>query len=209
MTTVAIFGISGRTGQALTSDARARGWAVRSFGRISSVAPMGASMIHGAFTEPGRVQEVVQGADAVCCVFGPRSPHTEVFCAEATRAVITAMQATRCRRLLCVTGAMVGEARSRSRTLSWMAAAFRWRQPATARDRAEQEAAVAGSTLDWTIIKPPRLTDAGPTGRVAAAPDLPVGLLSSISRPDLAHYMLDAVGDRTLIHQRVIVKNRS
>ncbi len=207
MTTVAIFGISGRTGQALAAGARARGWSVRSFGRISTASPMGAVMIHGVFEDAVRVQEVVRDADAVCCVFGPRRPYTDIFCASATRAVIAAMTATGRRRLLCVTGAMVGHVPSRSRAMSGLVAFVHWSRPQMLRDRMEQEDAVVGSALDWTVVKPPRLTDGNPTGQVAAGPDVPVGLFSSISRADLGAFMLDAVGDPAFVRQRVIVKN--
>lgn len=208
MTAIAIFGISGRTGQALTSDGRARGWTVRGFGRISSVAPVGASVISGAFSETERLREVVRGADAVYCVFGPRTAHRDVFCATATRAVIDAMEAMACRRLLCLTGAMIGPLASRSLAMSWMAAAFTRRHPALAGDREDQEAAVMASGLEWTVVKPPRLTDGGPRGAVMAGPDVPVGLLSSISRADLARYLLDAATDPSVVHQRVVVKHR-
>jgi len=208
MTAIAIFGISGRTGQALTSDGRARGWTVRGFGRISSVAPVGASMISGGFSETERLREVVRGADAVYCVFGPRPPYRDVFCGAATRAVIDAMQATECRRLLCLTGAMIGSLSSRSAPMSWMAAVFARRHPAMAADRVDQEAAILASDLEWTIVKPPRLTDAGPRGAVMAGPALRVGLLSSISRTDLARYLLDVAADPSAVRQRVVVKNR-
>lgn len=208
MTTVAIFGISGRTGQALAAGARARGWALRSFGRISSLSPMGAVMIHGAFEDAVRVQEVVRDTDAAFCVFGARPPYTDIFCASATRAVIAAMTATGRRRLLCVTGAMLGDVPSRSRAMSGLAALEHWSRPHVVRDRMEQEDAVVGSALDWTVVKPPRLTEGNPTGRVAAGPDVRVGLFSSLSRADLAAFMLDAVGDPAFVRQRVIVKNR-
>jgi putative NADH-flavin reductase len=209
MTTVAIFGVSGRTGQALAAGARARGWAVRGFGRISSVVPVGTVMIHGVYDDAVRVREVVRGADAVCCVFGPRPSSADIFCAAATRAVIAAMADTGCLRLLCVTGAMVGDAPSRSLLMSWMVGIHRWWRPQAARDRVEQEDAVTGSMLDWTLIKPPRLTEGGPTARIAAGPDVPVGILSSISRADLATFLLDAIADPAHLHQRVIVKQRS
>jgi putative NADH-flavin reductase len=209
MTAIAIFGVSGRTGQALVTGARARGWSVRGFGRISSEAPVGTIMIHGGFGDVERLREVVRGADAVCCLLGPRPPYTDAFCAAATGAIIAAMTAADRRRLLCVTGAMVGDVPSRSPPMTWVAALLRWRRPAMVRDRAEQEAVVAGSALDWTLIKPPRLTDARPTGRIAAGPDVPVGLLSSISRADLAAFTLDAISDPTLVRERVIVKQGS
>jgi putative NADH-flavin reductase len=209
MTTVAIFGVSGRAGHALTAAARARGWSVRSFCRISSVAPTGTAVIHGDFHEPERVRLVVEGARAVCCVVGPRTPYRDVFCALATRAIVGAMEAAGCRRLLCVTGAMIGDVPTRSRPMSWMRAWFGWRRPAVARDREEQETIVAASTLDWTIVKPPRLTEAEPCGRTAAGPELRVGLRSSISRADLATFLLDEIADPRFVHQRVIIHGGS
>lgn len=209
MTTVAIFGVSGRTGSALCAAASTRGWAVRGLCRISGIAPTDAAVIHGGFQDSARVRQVVQGTDAVCCVIGPRPPYVDVFCAAATRAIMDAMVAAGCRRLLCVTGAMIGDVPTLSRPMSWLRAWFRWRRPAVARDREDQESAVAASPLDWTIIKPPRLTDAGPCGRTVAGPALPVGLRSSVCRADLASFLLDEVAGPRFVRQRVIVQRGS
>lgn len=207
MPTIAVFGISGRLGQALAAEARARRWGVRSFSRISSVVPVGTAAIHGRFEDDGRVREVVRATDGVCCVFGPRSPFRDVFCAAATRTVLAAMEHQGIGRLLCVTGAMVGDTPSRSRAMGWMAAWFRRRRPAVAADRAEQERLVAASPLDWTILKPPRLTEADATGRVVAGEAVPVGLLSSLTRADLARFMLDEIAAPRHRHARIVVRN--
>jgi putative NADH-flavin reductase len=209
MTTVAIFGVSGRTGHALTAAARARRWPVQGLCRISSIAPTGTVVIHGEFHEPERVRQVVEGADAVCCVVGAHAPHRDAFCAAATRAIVAAMETAGCRRLLCVTGAMIGDVPTRSRPMAWMRTWFARRRPAVARDREEQEAVVAESALDWTVVKPPRLTEAAPAGRIAAGPDLAVGLRSSISRADLATFLLDEIAHPRFVRQRVIVLRRS
>jgi putative NADH-flavin reductase len=140
-------------------------------------------------------------------VFGPRPPFTDVFCAAATRAVIEAMHDLGCARLLCLTGAMVGSVPSRSRPMEWAAALFRKRYPAIARDREEQEAVAMQSGLSWTVIKPPRLTTDAATGRIAAAPDLRVGLLSHLSRADLAELMLEEIERPRFTGQRILVRN--
>ncbi|MDH4045926.1 MAG: NAD(P)H-binding protein [Gemmatimonadota bacterium] len=206
MTAVAIFGVSGRTGGALTAAARARGWTIRSYARISSVAPSGVAVISGTFGDVAQIVPVVECVDAVCCVYGPRAPYVDVFCAAATRAVIAAMQRTPCHRLLCVTGAMIGDVPTRSRPMAWARSWFRWRRPAVAQDRDEQEAIVMASDLDWTIVMPPRLTEAGPSGRVLAGPDLPVGLRSAVSRADLAAFMLDEIATPRFVRERIIVQ---
>ena len=58
---------------------------------------------------------------------------------------------------------------------------------------------------DWTIAKPPRLTDAPLSGRVRADPALRVGLLSCISRSDLAAFLLGEVAVTRHLQQRVYV----
>jgi putative NADH-flavin reductase len=57
-------------------------------------------------------------------------------------------------------------------------------------DLAAMEDLLRDGTLDWTAIRPPRLTDGPLTGtyRTAIGRNLPHGL--TISRPDVAHLML-------------------
>ena len=62
------------------------------------------------------------------------------------------------------------------------------------------------SGLDWTIVKPPRLTNSSQQERDVAGPNLPVGLLSSVSRAALATFMLDEVVHPRFMNQRVVVR---
>jgi putative NADH-flavin reductase len=207
--TIAVFGITGRTGLALAEAARARGLAVQGMTRGGQ--PLAelpdVQLVRGTFADADRVAETVVGADAVCCVIGPRPSSREAFCAAATAAVIVGMRAAGCRRLLCLTGAMIGSAPgNRSRPMQWMARSFAQHAPDLARDREEQERIVAASGLDWTIVKPPRLTEGSASGRVCAGTDLRLGLLSRISRADLAAFMLDEIDGRAYVRQRVFVR---
>lgn len=206
--TLAVFGVTGLTGQALARIALARGWAVRGFARSESRAPaasVGLTVVRGDFSDPERVAEVVAGAEAACCVLGPRAPYTEAFCAPATRTIIQAMREVGPRRLVCQTGAMVGSG-NRTLAFEWLARTFARRNPAAAGDRVEQERLVQGSGLDWTIVKPPRLTN-GPAGRgLSAGPALRVGLLSSVSRAAVATFMLDIIDTAQYSGARVFVR---
>lgn len=208
MTSIAIFGISGHLGQALASAARDRHWAVRGFGRIASATPLGAAMVRGSYADAPRVAEALTGTDAVCCVYGPRRPYTDAFCAAATAAVIAAARARGVTRLLCVTGAMIGDLTGRSRPMTWAARRFQARRPAVAADREAQETLVMQSALAWTVLKPPRLTSGPETGNIVAGPDLAVGLLSSLSRADLAAFMLDAIARDQHVGARLVVRAR-
>ncbi len=205
---LAVFGLSGRTGQALAQAAQSRGWSVRGFARPGSQLPpqLQTSTIRGTFADAEALNDVVAGTDAVCCVLGPRPPYTDVFCAAATDAIVQAMKRTGCNRFLCQTGAMIGpDAGNRSRPMHWMAQAFARRQPEGARDRLRQEEIVQASSLRWTLVKPPRLTDGRARHGVRAGPGQHVGLLSRISRADLAEFLIAEIEGQRFVRQRVYV----
>jgi putative NADH-flavin reductase len=63
-------------------------------------------------------------------------------------------------------------------------------------DSAEMERIVKATRLDWTIVRPPRLTNGARTEHYGVADDhLPIGAgrNATISRADVAHFMLNEV----------------
>ena len=209
---VAVFGGSGRTGSAFVAGACARDWTVVAHvRRASSWRPPGAvRMVRGDLDDATIVDETLAGADAVLCLLGPRAPYAEAFCAMATAAILAGMARRGVPRLLCLTGAMIGHLPG---NVSWplrlMAALFRRQRPAVARDRALQEALVRATSITWTLVKPPRLTDGPPTGRHAAGPALGVSLLDRIAREDLARFLLTETAAPRFERHAVYVKHGS
>jgi putative NADH-flavin reductase len=207
---LAVFGASGRVGAAVLSLAKFRGWSVRALVRPSSECKedAGVELIRGSLESPTDVLMTLRGAQAVLCLYGPRSAQSKPFCAQATLQIITGMQAIGPRRLLCLTGAMVGTLPSNvSLALRVMAAAYRTWCPELAADASEQEHIVIDSQLDWTLVKPPRLTKSPPTQLIRSGPTLHVGLLSRICRGDLATFMLNEARDSQHLQERVYVCN--
>lgn len=208
MTELAVFGASGRTGRRVVDLALSRGFGVRALVRAAAAfeARPGVAVLRGTLEEASDVAGTLSGTVAACCVFGPRTTSATPFCARGTAQVVSAMKAAGVRRLVCSTGAMVGELLPNvSRPMQFMARLYRRQVPHLAVDAAEQERMVMESGLDWVLVKPPRLTEGPATGRVIAGPALRVGLRSHISRADLAAFLLD---EMTLAHhsqQRVYV----
>ncbi len=204
---ISVFGASGRAGRAFITAASAAGISLRLHYRSApeDEAPPLATVIVGALTDPTAVREVLRGASAVVVLFGPRPKARHVFTAKATKAIIEGMQAQGQRRLLCLTGAMIGDSAANlsipMRTLEF--AIRRIGDEEQADDRAAQERVVRSSKLDWTLIKPPRLTDSTEATRVRAATDLTVGLRSRISRASLAAFLLDEIHEKRHIQQSV------
>lgn len=194
MKTIVIFGASGQTGQAVTAAAQAQGIAARTFDKRNPT------------TED--LRQAVRGADGVVIVFGPRPPYTDIFCAEATKNILRAMEAEGIRRLICQTGAMIGDyPYNRSFIFGKFSEKFRTSRPAGYADRVGQEEAIKHSPLEWTLIKPPRLTAGENDAEVRAGEHIKVGLLSSVSRKSLARFMIGELRLPRHLRQAVFIKN--
>ena len=70
-------------------------------------------------------------------------------------------------------------------------------------DLAAMEDVVRGSGLDWTIARPPKLTDKPLTGTYRTAIDQNIRGGWSIGRADVAHLMLALVDDERSVHHVV------
>lgn len=194
METIAVFGASGRTGQQVILAALARGYAVRAICRPTSTMSILHSNLlrmNGSLLDPLFVRQAIQGVSAVVIALGPHMSRKEVFLASATRAIVQAMQHKDVKRLICVTGTLIGEfPRRRSWFVRWMQTRFRKSRPQMYRDREEQEALIQQTDLAWTIVKPPRLTTGNRTGRYQTGLDLEVSAFSKLSRADLADFIV-------------------
>jgi putative NADH-flavin reductase len=207
---ISVFGASGRSGRAFIAAASAAGHALRLHYRSApeDEAPPLSTVVVGALTDPTAVREVLRGAEAVVVLFGPRPKARHVFTAKSTKAIIDGMQAQGQTRLLVLTGAMIGDSAGNisipMRTLEF--AIRRIGDDEQSDDRAAQERVVRGSKLDWTLVKPPRLTESSEVTPTRAATDLAVGLRSRMSRASLAAFLLQEIHDRRYIQQAVYVE---
>lgn len=193
--TVAIFGGSGATGKVLIYQALIRGIKVRALVRNASSMGIKSGLvevIEGSLSNADHVDFCLKGCDAAICVFGHRPPYTDIFCEAATRTIVESMQKLGVKRLVCQTGGMIGDyPGNRTLPFRFMVDMFNRSRPLVANDRKGQEYAVKQSGLDWTIVKPSRLTNGKANGKWRAGPDVRVSLLSSIARNDLADFLIE------------------
>ena len=209
---VSVFGASGRTGRAFVSAASAADTPLRLHYRSApeDVAPDRSTVVVGALKDPTVVREVLRGTDTVVILFGPRpSARDSIFCAKATRAILDGMRTQTPKRVLCVTGAMVGTL-SQHLSLRLKVAALWQRRTGNEEltdDRAEQERMLRSSRMEWTIVKPPTLTDASAAEPYVAASDLKVGPDSQISRVTLAHCLMTELQERRFVQKDMYVRS--
>lgn len=205
---VAVFGGSGATGRVVTGRLLADGWQVRALCRsASSLEPkQGLTVIEGQLQDTEAITGTVKGCVAVLILFGPRPPYSDIFCADATAAIVAAMQEHGVQRLICQSGGMIGDyPHNRTWTMQRMTAVFNRRFPALAADRSRQERVVIESSLEWTILKPPRLTDSAASDIICGT-DIRVGMLSSVSRTDIANWIAKELKEANHLRKILFVR---
>lgn len=211
MKTIAIFGASGATGQILVRQALNRGWQVNALCRHRSALEGKDKklLVYEGNITPEACKQVINDADSVICALGQRPKAMQPFCADATTIILQAMKECGVQRFICITGAMVGDRNEQSRSwfIQQMVKAFRKKMPQIAEDRVAQEKITATSSVKWTIVKPPRLSDSTIPKKVIAAESLPVTAFSSISRSNLAAYILSILDDSSTIEKLLVVRS--
>ena len=173
-----------------------------------------------AAADPAALEPAVASADAVLSGLGPRSAAETGVASQGTRTIVQATQATGVRRMVVVSAAPISTVPSPGRPkpprhdpgdgvlmrnlLSPSTKAL-FRKPYA--DLALMEDILRRSGLDWTVVRPPRLTDKPLTGsyRTAYGQNLRRGLL--VSRADVAHLMLRVLEQPDTIKQAIGIAN--
>jgi putative NADH-flavin reductase len=159
-----------------------------------------------AAPDPATLESAVKGADAVLSGLGARSSSDIGVAWRGTRAIVQAMKAADVRRIVVVSAAPIGTVPSPGRpnppkhdpgdgffVRNLLGPLIKAALRKHFADLAMMEDVLRDSGLDWTVVRPPRLTDGPVTGayRTAYGQNLLRGLL--ISRADVADFMLRAL----------------
>ena len=212
-----IFAATGGIGRQLLEQAVAAGHdvtaVVRSPEKLSGQ-PVRVVQDDLAAPDPAALESAVSGADAVLSGLGPRSNADAGIAARGTAAIVAAMQATHVRRIVVVSAAPVGTVPSPGRPrpprhdpgdgffmrhlFSHVAGALFGK---VYTDLAQMEDVLRDSGLDWTVVRPPRLSSKPGTGhyRTAYGQNVRGGWI--VPRADVAQLMLRAVGQPETIKQ--------
>ncbi|SDD65567.1 NAD(P)-dependent oxidoreductase [Actinokineospora iranica] len=168
--------------------------------------------------DPAMLEAAVTGADAVLSGLGQRvnSKTDAGIATTGTRAIIEAMVATDVRRILVVSAAPLSTIPSPARpdapkhdpaegflTRHVLTPAIKAVLRKRYHDLALMEDLLLDSGLQWTVVRPPRLTDKPTTGNYRTAYGHNLHRGDTISRADVAHYMLDAINRPETIGQAV------
>ena len=187
-----ILGATGGIGKQLVDQALERHHQVTAF--VRSPEKLGArrdglTVIQGDVRNQDSMSAALRGHDAMLSTLGPPGPSRNTITSDSARTTVAAMQTAGVHRLLIVgVAALFPDIGMFGRMLRNTLLRN------VANDSAEMERIVKATSLDWMIIRPPRLTNGPRTEHYGVAVDhLPNGAggNATVSRADVAHFMLD------------------
>jgi putative NADH-flavin reductase len=188
---MALFGATGRTGGLVMERALSAGHQVTVLVRDPSKlrrSQSGLRIIRGDARQASEVADTVQGVDAVISALGSGGDTLTLF----GRNAIAAMERTGVRRIVSLVGASIivpGDVPSIGMTM--LRLITRTVGGSMLKDGEIHVRELAASNLDYTLVRPPRLTDRTASGRIQHNLRLNLGPASSISRADLAAFLLE------------------
>jgi putative NADH-flavin reductase len=191
---VAVLGASGAVGRRVVERLLARGHAVsaqsRSAGRLGFLEGRGAAHVFDPRGSEGYAA-FLKKADAALFALGTDARGKTTLFSEATGALLVAMAAAGVPRLVAITGVGAGETRGHGGFLyDRVIFPLFTRQRYADKDR--QEAMIAQSGLDWTIVRPAPFSDTRRPGALTVLTDIPRDAkLTAITRDEVADFVVD------------------
>jgi putative NADH-flavin reductase len=161
---------------------------------------------HGDLLDSAELEQAIKGHDAVLSGFGPRVPVSQAD-ADLLRRFAIALSSAMPRAGV---GRVVIESVAFLFRDSIVPPAYLFGRlffPRTVADASAMERVFTESKLNWTMVRPPELTDKPYTGKYRVREGHLPRFGFTISRADVADFMIKAVENRSLIGQIVGICN--
>ena len=212
MAHILIIGASRGTGLETVRKALADGHRVRALARSATTIPLEDEKLEkltGDATDRTALLDALEGVDAVIMTIGVAPTlstavsGTRLF-STATRVLVDTMKEKGVRRLVVITGIGAGDSRGHGGPLyDWVIFPIMLKRVYD--DKDVQEQIIRQSGLDWTIVRPGLLTNGPQTGRYRALLDPAQWRADSISRSDVADFLVKETTERKFVGQAPVI----
>jgi len=204
-----VLGATGGTGLQIIRQAAERGHTltalVRSPERLNGFKDR-ITVRSGDLLNPAELESAIRGHDAVLSAFGPRAPISNADANLLQRfalALTTAMPRAGVRRAVVESVAFL----FKDSVIPPAYVLGRLFFSQVVADASAMERIFVESALDWTMVRPPELTDKAFTGKYRAREEHLPFFGFTISRADVADFMIKAVENHSSIRRVVGVSN--
>ena len=197
-----VFGATGGIGTEVVRQALGSGHdvvaVVRDAARLNVPGGPGLGVVTADVMDPAQIAPAVKGADAVVSALGPRPGGPPGVLTDGVRSILRAMDQAGVRRLVAVSasGFFIEPGEPFINRVIAKPLLQRILREGMA-DTRRMEAEIRASGTAWTLMRPPRLTNAPGRGRYRREIDRNVGM--KIARADVADAVLAALADPATI----------
>jgi putative NADH-flavin reductase len=192
---IAIFGGTGGTGLQLIKQALQVGHHVKALLRTPSklkIQDDNLEIIKGDVLNKEEVDNTVENTELILSALGVTGLGSTTLYSDSIANIISAAESKNITRIMCVTAAGVGVKSNRWKIFKNIYA-----------DMERMENALMNSTLNYTIMKPPGLTNSELTKTYRTEFGDFMQNSSQLSRADLAHCMLTHINDENYFKKKV------
>jgi putative NADH-flavin reductase len=206
---LAIFGCTGPTGRALVAQASDEGHDVTALARDpAAVEATGARLevVRADVLDPSSFDGVLNGVDAVVSAIGAHGRQQTTVYSVGTANIRDAMHHASVQRIVAISALPVTPRTELRPAERWIVvpllSMFFGEMYA---DMARMETALRDSDLDFTIMRPPQLTNGRATGKYRTAINQHLPRARKISRADLAAEMLQVIPEEKTVRATVTI----
>jgi putative NADH-flavin reductase len=208
---IALFGATGGTGRQIIRQACDAGHevtaVVRDPARLTESHPH-LTALQADVIDPGAIGPAINGRDAVVSALGSRDGRVPTtICTDSATSIIQAMHTEGVRRLVVVSAGTLTTDGDGPLTRLVLKPMLGNLLKHTIADKRRMEEVVRASCLEWTIVRPPMLTNGPRTGAYRSAIDRNVRGGMRASRADLAHCILHCLADHEPINAAISIGN--
>lgn len=207
---IIIFGATGTVGKHLVKQALYMGHHVKAFGRNVFTADLPIDdkleLVQGALFDEDQVYKAIKGCDAVLSSLGGDSNGVDVTRSLGMKNIVTQMKKAGVQRIVAVGG--MGSLNADEETLVMDLPDYPGKFLPVSREHLKAYMFLKDTELSWTIVCPPDIINAEPTGDFITAADYPPSPNSNkINAGDLALFMLNEMEKNEFVLHRVGISN--
>jgi putative NADH-flavin reductase len=203
--TIALFGGTGPTGKYIIEEALKQGYALSVYTRDALKLEEFTGRVNivvGDLQNRDAIAKCIQGADAVISALGPNGAkvQTDRPVMHGVSNIIEAMKQEGVSRLIQISTASYRNPRDRYITKAGaLALLFKVLSRKSYDDIKSTGELIAGSGLNWTLVRIPFLKDSPANGRISAGIYGRTQLGMTLSRGNLAKFLVDQIADETYL----------
>ena len=205
-----VLGATGGTGREIVSQALQQGYEVTALVRRpeqDAELPAGVRVLRGTITDDAEALDAaLRGQDVVISTLGVgKALRSGGLIAQSAPLIVRAMEGQGLRRLIFMSAYGVGATWQDVPVLPRMLMGLLFRDLYT--DKEVGEEAIRRSDLDWTLVYAVTLTNGPRTGRYRVGERLRLRGFPTISRADVAEFILTQVEDRRYLRKGILVSS--